>query len=69
MTRKEEIEQVLAADPETRADNRVLLFRVWERQGLRLTPEQWETVRRLGQPETIRRVRAKLQNEERRYLP
>jgi hypothetical protein len=69
MTGKEEVETVLDEHPETRGDNRFLLFRVWERQGLQLTPEQWEMVSRLRQPETIRRTRAKLQNEDGRFLP
>lgn len=69
MTGREEVEKVLASYPETRSDNRLLLFRVWEQQGLQLTPEQWEMVTHLRQPETIRRTRAKVQNDEGRYRP
>lgn len=45
---------MLAEHPETRVDNRPLLFDVWERQGLRLAPEQWRAVPALLQPEMIR---------------
>lgn len=50
-----------------RRSSRPRRFRVWERQGLRLTPEQWSAVAGLTQPETIRRTRAKIQNEEGRW--
>jgi hypothetical protein len=66
---KDVVEAVLARRPETRADHRLLMFRVWELQGLELTREQWAVVEELFQPETIRRTRAKLQNEEGRFLP
>lgn len=66
---RERVEEVLSRHAETRRDNRLLILRVWEEYGLQLTPAQWETVTRLPQPETIRRTRAKLQNEEGRYQP
>ena len=68
-TIKDEVEHVLEVSPDARADNRVLTLRIWELHGLSLTPEQWALVPSLPQTETVRRHRAKIQNEEGRFRP
>lgn len=66
---KDVVEEVLTDDPTARIDNRRLVLEVWDRYGLHLSPKQWELLKRLPQPETIRRHRAKIQNEEGRLRP
>ena len=66
---KDCVETTLDRHPETRSDNRFLILRIWDELGLDLTPEQWARVPSLPQPETLRRTRAKIQNEEGRFLP
>lgn len=66
---KDRVESTLSRYPETRNDNRFLILRIWDELGLDLTPEQWAKVPTLPQPETLRRTRAKIQNEEGRFLP
>jgi hypothetical protein len=66
---KDAVESALDRYPETRGDNRYLILRIWDDLGLNLTAEQWAVVTSLPQPETLRRTRAKLQNEEGRFLP
>jgi hydroxymethylpyrimidine/phosphomethylpyrimidine kinase len=70
LTCKEKVMHVLANNVEAREDNLVLQFKTWEEEGLVLTDEQWAVVKcgMLSQPETIRRTRAKLQNEEGYYV-
>lgn len=67
MSYKDEVQEVYDKRPETIDDNRLLLFRVYERHGLKLTPEQWKVVEKLPQPETIRRNGAKIRNTRKKY--
>lgn len=61
------ISGVLAERPDTRSNVLRLLFAVWERQGLALSPAQVAKVDQLIQPETIRRASRKMMNEEGRF--
>jgi hypothetical protein len=63
-TKRELVEQVLEKYPDARRDNRYLLFRAWEIEGLVLTEEQWKKIGSLSQPETLRRTRALIQHLE-----
>lgn len=56
----EMIKEIVEKHPETRNDNRLLLFHIYSLYGLNLTPEQWEKVKNLPQPETIRRNSEKI---------
>ncbi len=62
------IKQILANDPITRSDDKELILAVWEAQGLILTPEQKNRFKNAFSAETIRRTRAKL-NEQGEFLP
>lgn len=62
-TKVDRTEAVLSTCPESRRDNRILVLRHWELEGLSLTAEQWAVVARLSQPETIRRAACKIKNE------
>ena len=61
MTTKETVEKVLSERPETRDNDRLLIMKVWEEQGLVLTPEQKHIFKNIASPETIRRTRQLLQ--------
>lgn len=61
------IAEVLSERPDTRTSVLRLLFAVWERQGLSLSPAQRKVVDHLIQPETIRRASRKMMNEEGRF--
>lgn len=61
MTTKETVENVLQKQPETRDNDRLLIMKVWEEQGLVLTPEQKHIFKNIASPETIRRTRQLLQ--------
>lgn len=65
--RPELVENVLTECPEARSDNRYLILKAWEREGLVLTEEQWGRVPDLSQPETLRRHGCKIRNEEGRF--
>jgi hypothetical protein len=62
-TSAERVEAVYTLYPQSRTDNRVLVLRQWDAEGLNLTPEQWAKVPYLTQPETIRRTGCKLRND------
>ena len=62
------IKEILANDPITRSDDKELILAVWEVQGLILTPEQKNRFKNAFSAETIRRTRAKL-NEQGEFLP
>lgn len=65
---KNQVEYVLEHFPETRSDVRWLLFRVWQQfYGFPTGPWMEAMIQTLAQPETIRRVARKIQNEEGRY--
>ena len=55
------VKAVLTDNPETRADDRKLIIKVWEVQGLKLEPEQKSMSMRILPVETITRARRKIQ--------
>lgn len=59
------VEKILASDPETRDSDTKLIIRVWELQGLQLTPEQKDKLQNVSNPESIRRNRQKIQAQGR----
>ncbi len=62
------IKGILKDYPDTRSDDKELILRAWEAQGLVLSPEQEETFKKCISTETIRRTRQKIQ-EEGQYRP
>ncbi len=62
------VKAVMRDFPETRGDDRKLMLKVWEIQGLRLTPEQQQMFMKVFPAETIRRSRQKL-HERGNYMP
>jgi len=70
LTDKQVVENALRDFPETRNSDKKLFLKVFERFGLYLTDDQKK--RFLEMPacfESIRRMRQKIQNEEKKYLP
>ena len=61
------VKQILSNHPETRDSDRKLILKVWQAEGLELTPEQRAKFMDCSSPETIRRIRQKLQ--EYNYYP
>ncbi len=57
------VKQILAECPETRSNDKELIIKVWEAQGLYLSDEQLEIFKKCFSTETIRRTRQKLQEE------
>ena len=55
------IREVLRIYPETRNDDRELILKVWEVEGLELTPIQKQFFLKVMPAETIRRTRQKIQ--------
>lgn len=68
-TVRKAVEIALARNPIARDDNRVLYLEVLKQQGISIPPELEATVGSWPQIETVRRVRAKIQNEEGQLLP
>ena len=68
MTLEGRVRQKLESRPELRADDKKLIVAVWEDLGLHLTPEQQKKLFAVYAPESIRRVRQKL-NERGIGLP
>ena len=56
------VESVLKEVPKTRDDDISLILVVWGRQGLKLKQEQVDMIKRCTHPETITRIRRKLQS-------
>jgi hypothetical protein len=52
-----------------RDDNNALILQVWRRCGLQVVGDVESIAATLPQAETIRRARARIQNEEERYPP
>ncbi len=50
------IRKILSEFPETRNDDRELILKVWEAQGLKLSSYQAKLFKRVFSPETIRRT-------------
>lgn len=63
-----DVEVVLRDNQDARKSDKDLLWMFWRHKGLELTPHQIELFKRLPSPETITRVRRKLQ-EGGKYLP
>jgi hypothetical protein len=59
----------LSLNPETRDDDVLLAFSVWESEGLVLDECQKQVLGQLSKPGSITRVRAIIQNEEQRFRP
>lgn len=58
------IKYCFAHYPETKSNDKLLMLRVWEFQGLTLLPRQQKMfLHKLKHPETIRRRRQKIQEE------
>ena len=57
------VENILHMFPETRSSDKELMLRIWEGQGLYLSPAQQEKFMKATSPETITRVRRKIQQE------
>lgn len=55
------VKQALASNKQARNSDKILLLQVWHSLGLDLTPAQTAKFLELPTPETIRRVRQKLQ--------
>jgi hypothetical protein len=62
------IKQALLEFPETRGNDKLLILKVWELQGLQFSPEQKSKFLNILSSETIRRTRQKLQQLG-QYLP
>ena len=58
---------ILEKHPVTRGNDLELILKVWEYQGLHLTPQQLYLIHKVYTPETIRRTRQKIQEEG--YFP
>ncbi len=61
--------KVLAECPAARRSNNRLVLEVWRRQHPELPAELLELADGLAQVESIRRQRARIQNEEKRFRP
>ena len=57
------VKDVLTSMPETRGDDKELILQIWKSQGLVLTIEQISKIKRCSSPETIRRIRQKIQHD------
>ncbi len=61
--------RALRSNPKARDDNRWLYIEVLKQAGFPVTPELEATVERWPQIESVRRSRARIQNQEGRLLP
>lgn len=55
------VRQLLQSKPQARNSDRYLIMAVWHLQGLELSPEQRAKFMEVSSPETIRRIRQKIQ--------
>lgn len=62
------VEKLLEQRPELRESDIDLILAVWQFQGVHLSGQQIEDIRKAAHPESVRRVRAKLHSEG-KYLP
>lgn len=58
-----QIEQILASNLQARNSDKELLLAYWQSQGLYLSHDQIEIFKNLRSPESVRRIRQKLQEE------
>jgi hypothetical protein len=61
------VEEVLAKDEYARNNDFWLMLGVWKKQGVRIAIDG--PIDKIISPETIRRVRQKIQNDERMFIP
>jgi hypothetical protein len=59
------VEQVLRDSPDARNSDKVLMFKTWEKLGFYLSETQKEKFLNLPDPQTIGRIRRKLQEQGR----
>jgi hypothetical protein len=58
------VKEILSTIPKSRGNDRLLMATIWQRQGLKLTPTQWEHfLTKCSSSETIRRERQNLQHK------
>ena len=60
---QDKVEKVLQDSISARSSDRLLMLKIWEDEGLRLTQEQQQAFMKVSSPETIRRNRQKLQED------
>lgn len=58
---KDKVERVLQYKPETRDNDKLLMLYVWQMEGLKFSKSQLEAFKKASSPESIRRMRQKLQ--------
>ena len=68
-TVKPEVLRVLMHKPDSRDDDVLLAFSIWESEGLVLGKQQKSVLRGLSKPGSIVRIRAYIQNVEQRFRP
>ena len=66
---KQQVRRTLRQFPQARRDNRTLVLLIWRQQGLPISLEEALNPDRFWQPESIRRARAKIQNDEGQLKP
>jgi len=64
---KDKVARILAQKPETRDNDKLLMLYVWQIEGLNLSESQLKKWKEVSSPESIRRMRQKLQ-EDGQYL-
>lgn len=60
---KDKVARVLSQKPETRDNDKLLMLYVWQIEGLHLSDSQLEKFKNASSPESIRRMRQKMQEE------
>lgn len=60
---KDKVERVLSVNTNARNDDKVLMLQVWEIEGFYLTENQKKAFMQSSSPESIRRMRQKMQEE------
>lgn len=60
---KDKVERILSQKPETRDNDKLLMLYVWQIEGLNLSDSQLKKWKEVSSPESIRRMRQKMQEE------
>jgi hypothetical protein len=60
---KDKVERVLSLKPETRDNDKLLMLYVWQIEGLNLSENQLKKWKEVSSPESIRRMRQKMQED------
>jgi len=68
LSAKSLIAKILEENPETRANDKLLMLEVWKKQEFVLSLEQERKFKSVMSPEVIRRTRQKIQQDG-KYLP